>query len=207
MSHFKQESLIIGYSGHAYVVLDILQSQHYPIIGYCDAVEKDFNPFNLKYLGKETDVYPLSILAKTGFFVCIGDNLIRAKVLNKLTTLSNTPALTVIHNKAVCSAYVNWHPEGGILVAANAVINAFATIGKGVICNISASIDHECVIGDYVHIAPSAVLCGNVKVGDNSFIGANTVVKPNISIGKNVVIAAGSVITHNIADNTIFPTL
>lgn len=206
MNNPKSTTLIIGYSGHAYVVLDILQSRHHPIIGYCDSVEKEFNPFNLAYLGKETDAYPLSILEKNDFFVCIGDNSIRAKVLNKLTTLFNKPALNVIHDKAVCSTLVEWHPEGGILVAANAVINAFAKIGKGTICNISCSIDHECIIGDYVHIAPSAVLCGNVKVGDNSFIGANTVVKPNIVIGKNVIIEAGSVITQDIPDNCLYPT-
>jgi sugar O-acyltransferase (sialic acid O-acetyltransferase NeuD family) len=205
MKTFNPDTVIIGYSGHAYVVLDILLSQHYPIIGYCDSVEKDFNPFKLKYLGKETDAYPLSILAKNDYFACIGSNSIRAKVLNQLTTLFNKPALNVIHEKAVCSAHIEWHPQGGILVAANAVINAFAKIGKGVICNISSSIDHECIIGDYVHIAPSAVLCGNVKVGDNSFIGANSVIKPNITIGKNVIIAPGSVVVQDIPDNSTYP--
>lgn len=207
MQNIKQDTLIIGYSGHAYVVLDILQSQDVPIIGYCDAVEKTFNPFNLNYLGKETDAYPFSILEKTGYFVCIGHNAIRAKVLNQLTTLLHKPAINVIHSQAVCSSLVQWHPEGGILVAANAVINAFAKIGKGVICNISCSIDHECVVGDYVHIAPSATLCGSVTVGDYSFIGANAVVKPNITIGKNVIVEAGAIVLQDIPDNTFYPTL
>ncbi len=206
MNLIKQNALIIGYSGHAYVVLDILLNQNYPIVGYCDSVEKEFNPFGLTYLGKETDAYPLSILEKIGFFVCIGNNSVRGKVLNQLTTLLHKPAINVIHEKAVCSNYVEWHPEGGILVAANAVINAFAKIGKGTICNISCSIDHECIIGDYVHIAPSAVLCGNVKVGNNSLIGANSVIKPNIIIGKNVIIEAGSIVTQDIADNCLYPT-
>ena len=202
----SQATLIIGYSGHAYVVLDILQSQNVSVVGYCDAVEKAFNPFQLQYLGKETDDYPLSILAQAGFFVCVGHNAIRAKVLNQLTTRLDKPAINVIHNQAVCSPYVVWHPEGGILVAANAVVNAFAKIGKGVICNISCSIDHECVIGDYVHIAPSATLCGNVRVGDYSLIGANAVVKPNITIGKNVVVEAGAVVLQDIPDNSFYPT-
>jgi sugar O-acyltransferase (sialic acid O-acetyltransferase NeuD family) len=201
----KKNTVIVGYSGHAYVVLDILLSQNYPIIGYCDSIKKVNNPFNLTYLGQETNAYPLSIITNTNYFVCIGDNGIRAKVQNKLTTLLNKPALNVLHDKAACSAFVDWHPQGGILVAANAVINPFVKLGKGVIVNISASIDHECILGDFVHIAPSAVLCGNVKVGNNSFIGANSVIKANISIGANVVIAAGSVVNNNIPDNVIFP--
>ena len=136
----------------------------------------------------------------------IGNNNIRAKVLEKLLNTSQHPALNVIHDKSICSRYIDWHQEGGILVAANAAINAFSKIGKGVICNTSCCIDHECIIGDYVHIAPSAVLCGGVTIGNNSFIGANTVVKSNISIGKNVISEAGSVITQDIPDNTLYPT-
>jgi sugar O-acyltransferase (sialic acid O-acetyltransferase NeuD family) len=206
LAHFKENTLIVGYSGHAYVILDILLSQHYPIVGYCDSIEKPYNPFNLAYLGKETDAYPLSIIPNTSYFVCIGDNSIRTKVLNKLIPLFNKPALNVIHDKAVCSASVEWHLQGGILVAANAVINPFVKIGKGVIVNISSSIDHESIIGDFVHIAPGAVVCGNVKVGNNSFVGTNSVIKPNISIGENVIIAAGSVVVHDLPDNSIFPT-
>ena len=203
MLYPNNPTIIIGYSGHAYVVLDILSSQNYTIIGYCDSIEKDYNPCNIKYLGKETETYPLSILAENSYFVCIGDNYIRAKVLDKLTTLFNKSALNVIHDKAVCSAFIEWHPQGGILVAANATINPLVKIGKGVICNTSCSIDHECVLGNYVHIAPGAVLCGNVKIGDNSFVGANAVVKQGITIGNNVVIGAGSVVVHNLEDGVV----
>jgi sugar O-acyltransferase (sialic acid O-acetyltransferase NeuD family) len=197
----NNKAIIIGYSGHSYVVLDILLRQHHTIVGYCDGVEKSYNPFNIKYLGKESDEQSLSILKENGFFVSIGDNCIRAKVLDKLTTLFQKAALNAIHDKAVCSDYVEWSSEGGILVAANATINPFVRIGKGVICNTSCSIDHECIIGSYAHIAPSAVLCGNVTIGNNSFIGANSVIKQGLTIGKNTIIGAGSTIINNVPDN------
>lgn len=199
----KKQVVIIGYSGHAFVVLDILLSRKYTILGYCDSIEKEFNPFNLKYLGKESDPYPLSILKENNYFVSIGDNNIRGKILDKLTILFDNAALNIIHEKSVCSSFVEWHPHCGILVAGNATINTFVKIGKGVICNTSCSIDHDCVIGDYVHIAPSAVLCGNVTVGDYSFIGANSVVKQGITIGENVVVGAGSVVIKDIPDNSV----
>jgi sugar O-acyltransferase (sialic acid O-acetyltransferase NeuD family) len=193
--------IIVGYSGHAYVALDILLSQQHNIIGYCDSVEKKLNPFNLKYLGKETEPYLFSILAANTYFVSIGDNFIRAKVLNNLTSLFNNAALNIIHEKSICSKYVDYHPQGGILIAANATINPLVKIGKGVICNTSCSIDHECLLDDYVHIAPSAVLCGNVTIGENSFIGANSVIKQGVTIGKNVIVGAGTVILKDIPDN------
>lgn len=196
-------TVIIGYSGHAYVAIDILLNQNHRLVGYCDAVEKEQNPFNLIYLGKELDSYALSILQENNYFVSIGDNYIRAKILDSLTSLFNHAALNIIHEKAICSSFVEWHTQGGILVAANATINPLVKIGKGVICNTSSSIDHECLIGNYVHIAPGAVLCGNVKVGDYSFIGANCVIKQGVCIGKNVIVGAGSVVIKDVKDNSI----
>ena len=63
-------------------------------------------------------------------------------------------------------------------------------------------IEHECIIGDFSHIAPGAVLCGSVSIGKGSFIGANSVIKQGIKIGNNVTIGAGSVVINDILDNT-----
>lgn len=196
--------VIIGYSGHAFVVIDILL-KHQNIIGYCDSTKKQSNPFNLTYLGKETELSAISILEHSNFFVCIGDNFIRANVLNNLTTILNKAACNIFHESAVCSTHAEFHPLGGILVAANATINPLSKIGRGTICNIASSIDHECIVGDYVHIAQGTVLSGNVHVGNNTFIGPNSVVKSNIQIGHNVIIQAGSIVTANIPDNSMYP--
>ena len=88
------------------------------------------------------------------------------------------------------------------MIAANATLNPMVHLGKGVICNTSTSIDHECIIGDFCHIAPGAVLCGNVQVGRSTFIGANSVIKQGIVIGNNVTIGAGTVVIKDIPDNT-----
>jgi acyl-[acyl carrier protein]--UDP-N-acetylglucosamine O-acyltransferase len=82
----------------------------------------------------------------------------------------------------------------GIMIAANATLNPLVELGRGVICNTSTSIDHECIIGDFCHIAPGAVLCGNVTVGRSTFIGANAVIRQGIHIGNNVMIGAGTVV-------------
>ena len=87
------------------------------------------------------------------------------------------------------------------MIAANATLNPLVEIGQGVICNTSTSIDHECIIGDFSHIAPGAVLCGNVIVGRSSFVGANSVIKQGIRIGNNVIIGAGTVVVKDIPDN------
>ena len=45
----SKNAVILGYSGHAYVVLEILISNQYDIIGYYDNEPKEKNPFKLNY--------------------------------------------------------------------------------------------------------------------------------------------------------------
>ena len=188
---------IVGYSGHAYVIIDILLNAGRLVTAYCDSEQKSSNPFHLNYLGRETEV--LDRLRRFDFFACVGHNGIREKIHTQLAQFLGNP-INAIHPSAVISASVRM--GDGVMIAANATVNPLAEIGRGVILNTSTSIDHECIIGDFTHVAPGAVLCGNVTVGRSSFIGANSVIRQGIHIGSNVVIGAGSVVIKDVADNT-----
>lgn len=52
--------------------------------------------------------------------------------------------------------------------------------GKGSIINACSSVDHDCEVGIYVHIAVGSHLCGTVFVGDGTWIGAGAVVIKDI---------------------------
>jgi sugar O-acyltransferase (sialic acid O-acetyltransferase NeuD family) len=192
----KRPVAIVGYSGHAYVIVDILLSAGRLVTAYCDSSEKSKNPYHLNYLGNEAEV--INKLKKYDYFTCIGDNAIRERVQRQLNQFLRNP-INAIHPSAVISSSVKM--QTGIMIAANATINPLAEIGEGVICNTGCSIDHECLIGDYAHIAPNAVLCGNVIVGKGTFVGANAVVRQGITIGNNVIIGAGTVVIKDIPDN------
>lgn len=103
---------------------------------------------------------------------------------------------SLIHpNASVCiSATVG----AGTQILAQAVVSSEVSIGEAGILNHHASVDHECVLGNGVHIAPGATLCGCIHVGNNVMIGAGAVVLPRLSIGDNSVIGAGAVITKNV---------
>ena len=195
-STLKKPVAIVGYSGHAYVIIDILLSAGRLVTAYCDQEAKEFNPYHLDYLGKESDV--INKLKKFDFFACVGHNGIREKIHTQLSQYLGSP-INAIHPSAVISASVKM--GDGVMIAANSTLNPLVQIGQGVICNTSTSIDHECVIGDFSHIAPGAVLCGNVMVGKGTFIGANSVVRQGIKIGNNVIIGAGTVVVKDIPDN------
>lgn len=195
------EFSIIGYSGHAFVVLDSAIKAGHKCIGYCDFSKKENNPYNLIYLGVESDQNTLNILAKTNVALGIGNNKIRERVFNTLAK-SQVNFATINHPNAVIAN--NTTIQNGTVVFAGCIINPLVQIGFGVICNTGSIIEHECSIGNFSHIAPRATLAGNVTIGNNSFIGANSVVKEGIKIGDNVIIGAGSVVVKNIESNSIF---
>ena len=188
-----------GYSGHAYVIAEIINMLNYSLVGYIDVNEKENNPFKLQYLGNESEI-DLSNFVKENIHIAlaIGDNKIR-KNLFEIFKNNDVVIETLQHPKSSVSALATI--DEGTVVMASVVINPFAKIGKAVICNSGCIIEHECSIADYVHIAPGAVLAGNVSVGESSFIGANAFIKQGLKIGKNVVVGAGAIVLNDVADN------
>ena len=194
----KNGVILVGYSGHAFVVAEALMLSGYQIIGYLDKEMTSINLMNLEYLGFEENKNVLKKIKGNYVFPSIGDNCIREKIITYFEN-NGFEFITAIHANSNISNYASIGK--GTLVARGANINPFAAIGKGVIINTGAIVEHECVIKNFVHIAPGAVLAGNVSIGKNSFIGANAVVKQGISIGENVVIGAGAVVVKNVENN------
>lgn len=93
--------------------------------------------------------------------------------------------------------------KAGSQILAHAALCSEAELGRSCILNTGSSVDHECYLGDGVHIGPGAVLAGLVTVGDYSFVGSGAVVLPRINIGENVIVGAGSVVTKDVEDGKV----
>lgn len=180
---------LYGASGHAKVIIDILNANGIKIEGLVDD-----NPEITDLLG-----YPVSH-QYTGYsplIISIGNNTIRKMIAEKISA----DFATAIHPTAVISPAAT--VGDGSVVMQGAIVQSCAKIGKHCIINTGASVDHECIIEDYVHVSPHATLCGNVHVGEGSWIAAGSVVLPGIKIGKWSVIGAGSVVSKNIPDGVL----
>ena len=73
-------------------------------------------------------------------------------------------------------------------------------IGDGCIINTSSSVDHDCELGNFVHISPGSHLAGTVKVGAYTWFGIGSVAVQSLSIGEEVIIGAGSVVITSIEE-------
>lgn len=192
-----KEIILIGYSGHAYVVAEAAACSGLSVKFYSEKQETHNNPYGLKYLGFEGNVDFIGWKDDYQFVLGIGDNAIRQEVAQNIER-HNKKMVSVVHPSA--SLATNVQIGTGTFISRNVAVSPLAKIGNYVILNTSSVIEHECLIKDGVHIAPGAVLAGNVIVGEGSFIGANAVVKQGVKIGKNVVVGAGAVVLRDVPD-------
>lgn len=192
--------VLLGYSGHAYTVIEILQATGRRILGYCDVEEKSANPYGLNYLGREGQLQG-RLEEEAVCFSAIGRNDYReaaARVARQYLTL----AAPAVHPSAIISDTARIGP--GALIGAAAVINAQAVIAEGVIINTAAIVEHDCSVAAYAHVAPGAVLTGNVCLGARVFVGAGAIILPGVTIGEDATIGAGAVVLRDVPPGKTF---
>jgi len=179
---------LYGASGHAKVIIDILKRSEIGISKiYDDNIEIE------KMLEFPVSVYNGSENNDL-FIISIGNNKIRKKISQKLDAEFGM----AVHPNSIIDPTVII--KEGIVIMAGTVINSSVKIGKHCIINTSASVDHDCILEDYVHISPTATLCGGVRIGEGTQVGAGAVIIPGITVGKWSTIGAGAVIIKDIPD-------
>jgi len=181
--------ILIGGGEHARVVLDVLLSQKVNVLALFDP-KYSGKLFGIDQKGEyNPDIFPDSLA-----IVAIGNNLTRKKV----SQIAKHTFGKAVHSSVLLSPFATVG-EGSVFFHGS-IVQANTKIGRHVIVNTGAQIDHDCVVGDFAHVAPGAILCGTVQVGEGTLIGAGATVIPGIKIGKWAVIGAGSVVTKSIPD-------
>ncbi|HEY9362316.1 MAG TPA: acetyltransferase [Chitinophagaceae bacterium] len=180
---------LYGASGHAKVIVEILEAQGIKVEGLFDdnkSVQTLLN-YQVRRWNEKMDRNKKMIIS-------IGSNIIRKKIADFITGEYEI----AIHPKSILSqrSIIGL----GTVIMGGVTINVNTYVGKHCIVNTNASIDHDCVLDDFVHISPNVALCGNVHVGEGSHVGAGSVVLPGKKIGRWCTIGAGSVVINDIPD-------
>jgi len=182
---------LIGASGHAKVIIEILEQQEIYIGGLQDA-----NPTIKSLLN-----YDVHQELPTFFdpnddevIISIGNNSIRKKIATSLPY----KFISAIHPRTNISKRTQI--GAGSVIIAGVSVNSDVKIGKHAIINTNASIDHDCILDDYVHISPNVALGGDVQVGEGTHIGIGACIIQGVRIGKWCTIGAGAVIIRDVPD-------
>lgn len=186
--------LIIGASGHGKVIADIaLKLNRWQTIAFLDDDEKIKASMGIEVIGKLDDAF--EHIKDFDIFIGIGNNVTREKIQERLE-YKDASIPVIIHPEAVIGNQVEIEP--GTVVMARAVINCSTRIGKGVIINTGATIDHDNFIEDYVHISPGVHTAGTVRIGKGTWLGIGSVVSNNINITSGCKVGAGAVVVKDI---------
>lgn len=188
-----KQLVIIGASGHGKVVADIAGRTGYDDIRFLDDNEELVSCSGWPVIGKCGDFTDLNC----DFIVAIGNPEVRQHIVVQLEDAGKT-IVTLIHPNAVIAQ--NVIIGIGTVVMAGAVINPGAKIGVGCIINTCASVDHDCVLEDFVHIAVGAHVAGTCTIGERTWIGAGATVSNNIDICADCMVGAGAVVVRTIIE-------
>jgi sugar O-acyltransferase (sialic acid O-acetyltransferase NeuD family) len=191
--------ILLGSGGHAKVVKDTLTELGVKILGITDPDPKSYGKvrIGLQVLGGDDYVtkHSTDTLKLVNGIGTIGRVIARRKVFEEFKR-KGYEFLTVVHPSAILANDVIL--EEGVQVMAGAVIQPGVRIGRNVIINTRATIDHDCVIGDHSHIAPGATLSGNIHVGEAVHIGVGATVIQGINIGMESIVAGGAIVFENV---------
>lgn len=198
----KENIIVFGASGHAKVVIDIIEKENkYNIVGLIDTFKpKNYSILGYKILGTEDD---LPLLMKQHQFkagiIAIGDNWIRKKMYDKIVSIvPNFKFISAIHPNAVIGK--NTKIGKGTVIMPGAIVNIDTRVGDFCILNTKSSLDHDCVIRKFSSLAPDATVGGNVNIGAYSAICLGARVIQDITIGKHSVIGAAAMVNRDIED-------
>ena len=92
--------------------------------------------------------------------------------------------------------------EGHILCGF-VTLTSNVTIGINFHANIYSYVAHDCIVGDFVTLAPCVQCNGNVVIEDHAYIGTGAVIRQGspgapIVIGRGAVVGMGAVVTKSV---------
>lgn len=184
---------VIGAGGHAKVVVALAEALGWTIAGIFDDRPGPLpSVLGHDVVGSTRD---MPDTPETLAVIAIGGNSVRSKLAQQFQDVTWA---RLIHPSAWVAPSSEILP--GAVVMAGVIVQPDVMVGSHTIINTAASIDHDCQIGDFVHIAPGSHLAGNVTVNQGAFLGVGTCCIPGVTVGSWATVGAGSVVLKDLPD-------
>lgn len=199
-----QPIVVIGGGGHAKVLLHMLSRlEQFRVLGYVDPRNQG-TVLGYPRLGGD-DALPV-LAEQAGIGAVIGVGKVKAG-RERLAMAERLKALgfalpAIVAPTAMIAREVALGE--GTVVMDGVIVQPGSAIGRLGILNSGCVLDHDCVLGDDVHVAPRAVLSGNVSVGEGSMIGAGAALKHGVRIGSGCTIGVGAAVVSDCLEPGVY---
>jgi sugar O-acyltransferase (sialic acid O-acetyltransferase NeuD family) len=197
---------IFGTSGFAREVADIVDALgDRPVLVARDQAEIDATAFNGDVILEDAIAHDPAM----EFAIGIGDNAVRETVARRFAgrvrfaTLIHPSATFGIGQRAAIEA------RQGVIVGAGVRFTNNIAVGDFAIFNLNATIGHDCVIEDYVNVAPGVAISGNVHLATRCWIGTGAAVNQGtndarLRVGSDTVVGSGAVVVKDCDPDAVY---
>lgn len=190
---WMQKVILIGDGGHSKVVEDCILASGDIVLAKLDERHRE------RFMDGDVVKGPIAILPDlfamdVKICVAIEQNEARKQIVDLLNIPAEVYA-TVVHPSATIGRNVTL--GFGTVVMPGVVINTDAKIGEHVIVNSNSTVEYDCVVEDFVHIASGAVMVGSSSVGIGAVLGASATITSGKRVGDWTTVSAGSVVMED----------
>jgi sugar O-acyltransferase (sialic acid O-acetyltransferase NeuD family) len=143
------------------------------------------------------------------YIVGIGAGALRRKVATRYA--GTLKFINLIHPSATFGhlqrAQVD--QQQGVIISAGVRFTSNISVGDFTLFNLNATVSHDCIIADFVTVAPQACILGNVSIDSGAWIGAGATINQGDPasrrrIGANAVIGSGAVVIQNCSADSVY---
>lgn len=193
---------IFGAGGFGREVATMIQQinfvdKKWTFIGFFDdGINKETPVGNSKVLGGISEVNKIDHDLSLVF--AIGDPKIKRKLVSEINS-KKIFYPTLVHPNVFIGDRVSLG-EGCIICGGN-IITTDITIGNHVILNLSCTVGHDAIIGNFCSFMPSVNISGEDEIGIGVLCGTGVKIINQIRIGDNTIIGAGAVVLSNLPAN------
>lgn len=197
---------IFGTSGFAREVGDVADALGYePIYIAADAGELAAWKFDQPAILESE----LETLGSIPFAIGIGENRIRERVATRYQDRLSFPSLIHPSSSFGLGQRAKIEAQRGVIVCAGVRFTSNIEVGAFCVFNLNATVGHDCLIEDFVNIAPSANISGNVRVATHAAIGTGAAINQGsntekLVIGADTTIGSGSVVVKSTDASAVY---
>ncbi len=198
-----KQLLIIGAGGLGREVLAwARQAEGYGV----DWVIKGFLDDNARALeGFRTPAFWIGTVAEhqpreDEVFICAVGKPATRRLCQEIIEARGGHFISIIHRTAVIGDSVEISP--GVILCPYAIASGYSRLGKGVILNLHATVDHDANVDDWSQINCHCDVTANAVIGREVWLSSHVTVAPGIKVGDGAYIGAGTVVLRDVEAGT-----
>lgn len=128
--------------------------------------------------------------------VAIGSPDVKRRIISKITN-KNIVFPSLIHPNVVIGGS-NVTIGNGCIICAGNILTVDLQLGNHIILNLSCTVGHDTLIGDYCSFMPGVNISGEVNIMEAVYVGTGAKIINQLEIGRNTIVGAGAVVSKSL---------